>query len=83
MKVWQNDQAKRDHKDRGRREAATGLVCEHVFVVAGWCGGRGVGYAQNFDPTLASAGRPVTLQTLLDAHTAIADMIAVFEQRGL
>lgn len=81
-RAWKNHEAQRKQRDQHRRETATSLICDNVFIIAQWNVPRAVHLAQNFDPAEAKA-RAVTLQTLLDAQAAVEAMIGVWKERGL
>jgi ParB-like chromosome segregation protein Spo0J len=83
FKAWRDREALHERQRRQRSETATARLCDYVWHVAQWRGGRAADYAWQFDPAFMLPGRTVTWQTLLDARTAIDDMIAVFEERGL
>jgi hypothetical protein len=59
---------------------ATQLLCEIVPALAET---RGTEVFRQFDPDLAPAGRSVTREMIAHAITALREMDAAWQQRGL
>jgi hypothetical protein len=62
-----------------QHRVATDLLCKHLVAVAQM---RGLNTASKYKPEMVSPGRRVTMQTLLDAQTAIEEMIAIWNEEG-
>jgi len=81
FKAWRDREATSERLERERAETATDAMCHYLHLIAGW---PGAAKARSYDPKLVRGGRrPVTMQTLTDAHTVIGDMLHVFRERGL
>jgi Homeodomain-like domain len=62
-----------------QHKVATQLMCSHLVTVAQM---RGLGTARKYRADMAPRGQQVTMQTLLDAQTAIEEMIVIWKEEG-